>query len=89
MLTLLPQDLARLIIELLTHAEGLCALEATCKALRLLVDDSVWHNAFRHFRHFRLLACRHPLKARRGPSPRERRTPNIALYETCQVSVGD
>ena len=34
MLTLLPQDLARLIIELLTHAEGLCALETTCKALR-------------------------------------------------------
>ena len=29
-----------------------------------------------HFRHFRLLACRHPLKASRAPSSRERHTLN-------------
>ena len=29
-----------------------------------------------HFRHFRLLACRHPLKARRAPSLWERHTLN-------------
>ena len=47
MLTLLPQDLARLIIELLTHAEGLCALEATCKALRHTMYANVKINAHR------------------------------------------